>query len=394
VVATNEGSVGRSTVPGGPYRVMVVDDSVVVRGFVRRWLEEDPDIKVIAAVGNGALAVKEVEKNPPEVIVLDIEMPEMDGLTALPLLVKAIPDVKVVMSSTLTLRNAEISLEALAKGAADYVAKPTTSKDMQGSDGFRNELREKVKVHGAARRRAGRVPAPLAQPGTAPPLARPTTLATAKGLQPTSLYAGEEVKLRPAALFRPDILAIGSSTGGPQALFAVFGALKTQVNIPVLITQHMPPTFTAILAEHIKRASGANVAEAKDGEPIVPGRVYVAPGDYHMLAVNEGGRKIIRLNQEKPENFCRPAVDPMFRSIAAAYGSKVLGVVLTGMGSDGFRGGQVLVNAGGVVIAQDEATSVVWGMPGAAATGGICSAVLPIDQIAPAILRVVGGGPL
>jgi two-component system chemotaxis response regulator CheB len=156
----------------------------------------------------------------------------------------------------------------------------------------------------------------------------------------------------------------------------------------------MPPTFTAILAEHIKRASGANVAEAKDGEPIVPGRVYVAPGDYHMLAVNEGGRKIIRLNQEKPENFCRPAVDPMFRSIAAAYGSKVLGVVLTGMGSDGFRGGQVLVNAGGVVIAQDEATSVVWGMPGAAATGGICSAVLPIDQIAPAILRVVGGGPL
>jgi len=394
VAASVEGSVGRSAVPGGPYRVMLVDDSAVVRGFVRRWLEEDPDIKVIASVGNGALAVKEVEKNPPEVIVLDIEMPEMDGLTALPLLVKAVPDVKVVMSSTLTLRNAEISLEALSKGAADYVAKPTTAKDMQGSDGFRNELREKVKAHGAARRRAGRMPAPLAQPGAAPPLARPTTLPSQKSGQPASLYGGTEIKLRPAVLFRPDVLAIGSSTGGPQALFTVFGALKTQVKIPVLITQHMPPTFTAILADHIKRASGADAAEAKDGEPILPGRIYVAPGDYHMLAANEGGRRIIRLNQEKPENFCRPAVDPMFRSVAATYGSKVLGVVLTGMGSDGFRGGQVLTGAGGTVIAQDEATSVVWGMPGAVATGGICSAVLPVDQIAPAILRVVGGGPL
>lgn len=393
MAAAVEGDGGRSTVPGGPYRVMLVDDSAVVRGLVRRWLEEDPDIKVIASVSNGLQALKEVEKNPPEVIVLDVEMPEMDGITALPLLVKAVPDVKVVMSSTLTMRNAEISLEALAKGAADYVAKPTTSKDMQGSDSFRTELKEKVKVHGAARRRAGRMPAPLAQPGVAPPLARPTSLPPTKGqTQPASLYGGAPIKLRHATAFRPDVLAIGSSTGGPQALFAVFGYLKTQIKIPILITQHMPATFTAILAEHLKRASGAVAAEAKDGEAVEGGRIYVAPGDYHMVVATEGARRVIRLNQDKPENFCRPAVDPMFRSVAAVYGSRALGVILTGMGSDGFRGGQVLVNAGGQIIAQDEASSVVWGMPGAAATGGICTAVLPLDQMGPGILRVVNGG--
>jgi len=195
--------------------------------------------------------------------------------------------------------------------------------------------------------------------------------------------------LRPASNDPVDIIAIGSSTGGPQALFAVLGALKgAPIRQPILITQHMPATFTTILAEHITRLSGWNAAEGKDGEVIQGGRVYIAPGDFHMVVESKGTDKVIRLNKNPPENFCRPAVDPMFRSIAQAYGKRVLAVILTGMGQDGLKGGQILVQGGASMIAQDEATSVVWGMPGAVATAGICQAVLPLPEVAPHILKV------
>jgi two-component system chemotaxis response regulator CheB len=201
--------------------------------------------------------------------------------------------------------------------------------------------------------------------------------------------APKAIRLREGPIAPPQVLAIGSSTGGPQALFAVLARMADAIKVPVLITQHMPATFTTILAEHLGQTSGMPSAEGRDGEPVIGGRIYVAPGDFHMKVVAEGTSKIIRLTKEPPENFCRPAVDPMLRSVAAVYGRNALAVILTGMGQDGMRGAQALTAAGGSVIAQDEATSVVWGMPGAAAMAGVCSAVLPLQDISPFIRRLV-----
>ncbi|MGH7126422.1 MAG: chemotaxis protein CheB, partial [Stellaceae bacterium] len=199
-----------------------------------------------------------------------------------------------------------------------------------------------------------------------------------------------EIRLRPMPADRPDVVAIGSSTGGPQALFRLLKSFVTMKQ-PVLITQHMPATFTTILAEHIVRLTGLAAAEAVDGEPVVASRVYIAPGDYHMIVEAQGGNdRRLRLSKGPQENFCRPSVDPMLRSLARVYGKRVLCAILTGMGSDGLKGGQVLVDAGAAVVAQDEKTSIVWGMPGAVATAGLCSAVLPIDELGPFIMRTAG----
>ncbi|MBF0354541.1 MAG: chemotaxis response regulator protein-glutamate methylesterase [Alphaproteobacteria bacterium] len=366
-----------------PFRVMVVDDSAVVRGIVTKMLEEEKSIQVVSSVGNGQMALSALDRYDVEVVVLDIEMPVMDGLTALPQLLKKDPDLQVIMASTLTHKNADVTLRAMEGGAADYVPKPTSSKDL-GAGQFKTELIEKVKAWGAARRRKPKRAAP---PGGFPERAK-VSIAQPAHRPAVPLYAGQ-VTLRPANNDPVDIIAIGSSTGGPQALFAVLGTLKgAPIRQPILITQHMPATFTTILAEHITRLSGWNAAEGKDGEVIQGGRVYIAPGDFHMVVESKGTDKVIRLNKNPPENFCRPAVDPMFRSIAQAYGKRVLAVVLTGMGQDGMKGGQVLVQGGATMIAQDEPTSVVWGMPGAVATAGICSAVLPLAEIAPQILKI------
>lgn len=210
-----------------------------------------------------------------------------------------------------------------------------------------------------------------------------------------SLYKNP-VTLRAAAPLprRPEVIAIGSSTGGPQALLDVVKQLKADMRVPILITQHMPANFTKILANHLQTASGRQAGEARDGEPIAPGRIYVAPGDFHMVVEKRGGTKVLRVNQDPPENFCRPAVDPMFRSVAAAYGDRVLSVVLTGMGADGSQGAASIVEAGGTVIAQDEETSVVWGMPGATATAGHCTAVLPLGDVPGYINDFVAKGML
>jgi two-component system chemotaxis response regulator CheB len=391
-----EAGTPRPSVTGSsdPIRVMVVDDSAVVRGLVTRMLEEDPQITVVASVSNGQMALSAVERNDVEVAILDIEMPVMDGLTALPLLLKADPHIQVIMASTLTLKNAEISLKALDAGAADYIPKPTTSREITGGIDFKRDLIEKVRTLGLVRRRypprtgvarpAGYVPTPIAPRAAAVPGGAPAA-------RPSSILSRPQgpIVLRQAPTETPDVIAIGSSTGGPQALFSVLTALKAgNLSQPVLITQHMPPTFTTILAEHISRVSGWQAAEGQDGEIVHSGRVYIAPGDFHMTVEAKGPDKVIRLNKAPPENFCRPSVDPMLRSMAAAWGRKILTVILTGMGSDGMKGGQLVVEAGGAVIAQDEASSVVWGMPGAAANAGICSAVLPLDQIASYVLRL------
>ncbi|HVI49850.1 MAG TPA: chemotaxis response regulator protein-glutamate methylesterase [Candidatus Sulfotelmatobacter sp.] len=384
-----------------PVRVMVVDDSAVVRGLITRMLEEDTGLSVVASVGNGQMALSALERQSIEVVVLDIEMPVMDGLTALPKMLQIDPDLQVIMASTLTLKNADISLRAMEAGAADYIPKPTSSREISGGQDFKHELLEKVKALAARRRRLPRrtvssTGMPLSQGlrpsspvSSGPASASAGATAAAAAARPhSSLYPTSSIVTRQPSMEAPDVIAIGSSTGGPQALFSVLGAIKAgSIRQPILITQHMPATFTTILAEHITRISGWEAAEGKDGEVVKSNRIYVAPGDFHMVVETKGVDKIIRLNKNPPENFCRPAVDPMLRSISAAWGRRVLAVILTGMGSDGSKGGQVVVSNGGTVIAQDEASSVVWGMPGAAATTGICSAVLPLTEIPQFILR-------
>ncbi len=362
----------------GPYRVMIADDSAVVRGLFARYLEAESDVAVVASVGNGQLAVQALDRHDVELVILDIEMPVMDGMTALPLLLQKKPDLKVLMASTLTARNAAISLKALSIGASEYVTKPSSSGSLHKATDFKRELIDKVRALGATARKGGLLPKRAR--AAAPP-------APAKGL-----YSGAKVTLRPQSTNIPGVLAIGSSTGGPQALFTIFGLLKGQITCPIFITQHMPPTFTKILAENLENVSGIKAAEAEDGERVTSRRIYVAPGDHHMMVVGGATDAKIKLTKDPPENFCRPAVDPMFRSLAAVYKGRVLGVVLTGMGSDGTKGAKHIVEANGTVIAQDEATSVVWGMPGSAATAGLCSKVLQVSDIAPHLVRTFRAG--
>lgn len=386
-----ESALSRTATASAPYRVLLVDDSAVVRGLIARSLKRDPMIEIVATAGDGERGLSMLRQNDVEVVVLDIEMPRMDGLTALPLMLKEDPRLQVIMASTLTLRNADISLRALSLGAKDYIPKPTSSGALTAAESFHRELVDKVKALGANRRRmaprSSATVAPQPAPSARPAIARPAPSAASPEAPP--------FRLRPAPTraFRPDVLAVGSSTGGPQALFSLVKALGRNLEIPVLVTQHMPPTFTTILAEHLARASGWPAAEAKDGDRIQSGRIYVAPGDFHMLVERSAAGRVTRLAQTPPENFCRPSVDPMLRSLATAFDGRVLAVILTGMGHDGRDGARTIVAAGGQVIAQDEATSVVWGMPGAVAQAGLCRAVLPLDQIGPMVLRVATGRP-
>lgn len=361
-----------------PYRVMVVDDSAVIRGLLTRILESDPAINVVASASNGELALRLMPQFDLEVIVLDIEMPVMDGLQALPKLLAINPAVKVIMASTLTQRNAQISFKALAAGAADYIPKPMASRELSSGLDFQRDLRTKVQALGASYRGAAgaqtaKAPATSARPGVA-------TGTTGSQAQPVKAAPGP-IQLRKLPGKVAEIIAIGSSTGGPQALLALLKDMPDSIQVPVVITQHMPPMFTKILAEHISRAAGRPCAEAKDGDPVLPRHIYLAPGDWHMVVARDGNNKVFRLNQDPPVNFCRPAVDPLFESIAEVYDGRVLAVVLTGMGQDGLNGGRAIIEKGGVVAAQDEASSVVWGMPGAVATAGICHAVLPLKDL-------------
>jgi two-component system chemotaxis response regulator CheB len=354
-------SIGAAAPPTG-IRVMICDDSVVIRGALTRMLETDPDIRVVSRASNGQQALAELQRQPVDVIVLDIEMPVMDGLTALPLLLKADPSVRVIMASTLTLRGADIALRALHLGAADYLPKPDTAAIQD--DSFRRELL--AKVRGLARlRRQSRAT-----------VAAPFLLATPHSVAPPALV------LRPAVRLRPSLLAIGSSTGGPQALFTLVQALGRGLPVPVVLTQHMPKTFTPILADHLSKLGGMPCAEAQQGERLEAGRIYLAPGDQHLCIDGANGVLRARLTADPPENFCRPSVDPMLRSASASCGGRVLVVMLTGMGHDGLAGTRDIITAGGGAIAQDEATSVVWGMPGAIAQAGLCQAILPLSRIA------------
>jgi two-component system chemotaxis response regulator CheB len=358
-------------------RVMVVDDSVVIRGMISRWVASEPDMVVAASLRNGLDAVNQIERIDPDVAVLDIEMPELDGISALPLLLAKKRNLIIIMASTLTRRNAEISFKALSLGASDYIPKPESTREPAAAETFRHDLIQKIRHLGAKVRRA------------APALDRARELMS----RPTPAAPVASPQLRRAfSAQAPRALLIGSSTGGPQALMALVAEIGAVIDrFPVLITQHMPPTFTTILAEHLARSSHRPAREAVDGEIVKAGNIYLAPGGRHMRVMRHGTDAVIALDDGPPVNFCKPAVDPLFSSAIDVWQGAILAVVLTGMGSDGMRGGKEIVAAGGSVIAQDEASSVVWGMPGAAANAGICAAVLPLNQIAPKLVRLFSG---
>jgi two-component system, chemotaxis family, protein-glutamate methylesterase/glutaminase len=381
----------------GTIRVMVVDDAVVVRGLVSRWVEEEPGLELAASLRNGKEAVDQLERVNPDVVILDVEMPVLDGIAALPQLLAKKRNLVVIMASTLTRRNAEVSLKALSLGAADYIPKPESNRGVTTSPTFRRELIEKIRQLGGRKKRKEepRFRISTTQPAAPSPPAAPR-LRVAPAFAPVSdvapSHAPSLVQLRPFSTTPPRVLLIGSSTGGPQALISVLSHLGAVVDrVPVLITQHMPPTFTTILAEHIARASGKAAREGVDGEPVQAGNIYIAPGGRHMQVVRQNNAPFIALDDGPLVNFCKPAVDPLFNSASKVWGPAVLALILTGMGSDGSRGGGEVVRGGGSVIAQDEATSVVWGMPGSAAHAGICSAILPLDQIASKIIRLFSG---
>jgi two-component system, chemotaxis family, protein-glutamate methylesterase/glutaminase len=369
-----------------PLRVMVVDDSVVIRGLIGRWIEAEPDMVVAASLRTGLDAVNQVERINPDVAVLDIEMPDLDGIAALPLLLAKKRNLVIIMASTLTRRNAEISFKALSLGASDYIPKPESTREPAAAETFRHDLIQKIRHLGAKVRR----PVPVAP---SPPLAPTLGHAPAPGVRPALAPVAHPQLLRRAfSTHPPRALLIGASTGGPQALMALVSGIGPVIDrFPVLITQHMPPTFTTILAEHLARASHRPAHEGVDGELVKPGRIYLAPGGRHMRVVRYGANAAIALDDGPPVNFCKPAVDPLFASAIDVWQGGILAVVLTGMGSDGMRGGKDIVAAGGSVIAQDEATSVVWGMPGAATHAGICAAVLPLGQIAPKLVALFSG---
>jgi two-component system chemotaxis response regulator CheB len=319
-------------------------------------LESDTQVEVVGRPVNGRQVVDETARlarvgTPADVVVLDIEMPVLDGLTALPEILRADPGVRILMASTLTTRGADMALRAMRLGAADYIAKPGLAAI--ADDSFRRDLLAKVKGLAALRRRQIAVSAPLTALRTLPP-----------------------------PRYAPHIIAVGSSTGGPQALFSFFSGIGQNARVPIVLTQHMPAAFIPILSDHLNRLGSLPCAEARHGQPLLAGHAYLAPGDRHLLIDGSPGNLVARLSDSPPENFCRPSVDPMLRSASAACAGRVLAVMLTGMGHDGLAGARQVVNCGGSVIAQDEATSVVWGMPGAVAQAGLCWAVLPLSEIA------------
>jgi two-component system, chemotaxis family, protein-glutamate methylesterase/glutaminase len=346
------------TAIGAPTRVMVVDDSALVRGLWARLIDVEADLRVVASAWNGRAALDILRRKQVDVVLLDIEMPEMDGLSALPLILEEHPGTQVIMASTLTARGAEVTVKALSLGAADYVTKPQASGGGHDMKAVGSELIQKIRALSGRSRPSAETASPAG--------------AVATSWKP----AGRTSRMAPRAV------ALTSSTGGPNALTTVLSQLPAEFPLPILIVQHMPPLFTAMLADRLAKASGRPCSEAKDGDPVRPGHAYVAPGDKHMTVREELGQAVIRLVDGPPENFCRPSADPLFRSMAEVYGASLLGVVLTGMGQDGLEGARAVSAAGGRIVVQDEATSVVWGMPGAVAQAGLANAVMPLGGVA------------
>jgi two-component system chemotaxis response regulator CheB len=356
-----------------PIRILVVDDSVVIRKLLSDTLSEDRSLQVVGVASDGRIALAKIPLLKPDLITLDIEMPVMNGLETLAALRKLYPKLPVIMFSTLTERGAAATLDALSLGASDYATKPShTGSPAVAMERIRAELIPKIKALCGVVVPLKLLPLPACHPA---------------------------VKVRVRSKPRIEIVAIGTSTGGPNALAEVLPRIPENFPVPIVVVQHMPPIFTRLLAERLASRSAIPVEEGRAGAVLSPGHAWIAPGNFHMQVARTGVNWRLELNQSPPENSCRPAVDVLFRSVAAVYGANVLGVVMTGMGSDGVLGAQEIRNAGGEVIIQDEASSVVWGMPGLVHASGLENAAYSLDNLAEEITRRVvhsrdSGSPL
>lgn len=355
---------------GSRIRVLIVDDSVVIRRLIKEILDADPRIEVVGVAHNGQVALGKVEELKPDALTMDIEMPVMNGVEAVRALRKTHPRLPIVMFSTLTERGASATMDALAAGASDYVTKPANvGSVMESRQSISEQLVPKLIALTGARKLVGSTRTPL--PPAQPPAGQSRAPGTVRRSQPFGL------------------LAIGSSTGGPDALATVLSSLPADLAVPVVITQHMPPVFTKMLAQRLDSTCRLSISEAAEGDAVERGKVLIAPGGLHMELKSRGTGVFVHLSDAPPENFCRPAVDVMFRSVAAVYRNRVLAVVLTGMGRDGAAGAGVIRSAGGEVFAQDEASSVVWGMPGATVMAGQADRVVPLDQMSATVASAV-----
>ncbi len=347
-------------------RVLVVDDSVVIRRLLTEVLSQDPDLELAGTAPNGRIALAKLPQVNPDIVTLDIEMPELDGLSTLPELRKAYPKLPVIMFSTLTERGAGATLEALARGATDYVTKPANVGSVAaGIQSVKEQLIPRIKA----------LCATLNSPST-------TTSVPSLARRPT----GGVLKRLPQ---RRDVVVIGSSTGGPQALASVLAKLPASFPVPIVVVQHMPPVFTRHLANRLSQGCELDVNEASGGEILRPGQVLIAPGDFHLELQRQGATITTVIQQGPSENSCRPSVDVLFRSAAKIFGPGCLGLILTGMGHDGLRGSEEIVHAGGAIVAQDEKTSVVWGMPRSVVEAGLALHTLALSFIPDELVRQV-----
>jgi two-component system, chemotaxis family, protein-glutamate methylesterase/glutaminase len=352
-----------------PIRILIVDDSVVIRKVLSDALASDPTVTVAGTASDGRIALAKITQLHPDLVTLDVEMPNLSGLETIAEIRKLQPKLPIIMFSTLTERGASTTLDALALGASDYVTKPSNTGSLEVTIArIRQELLPKIKALCASRQPSDKK------------IAFPVSN-TKQGI------SQQTYPPHPAA--RIDILAIGTSTGGPNALAELLPAIPMDLPVPIIIVQHMPPLFTRLLAERLNKQAAISVHEGEAGKKIEPGHAWIAPGNYHMTLERQGTAVQLNLNQEPPENSCRPAVDQLFRSVSSVFGPNVLAVVLTGMGSDGVQGAQHIRERGGQVFIQDEESSVVWGMPGQVAAAGLADATYPLSQMASEIVRRV-----
>lgn len=357
----------------GKIRVLVVDDSVVIRKLVTDVLSGDAAIEVAATAPNGRIALAKIPQVNPDLVTLDIEMPEMNGLETMAAIHKTYPRLPVIMFSTLTERGAAVTLDALSMGASDYVTKPANvGSASAGMQRVRDELIPKIKALCVKMPSVKSFGSSVTKPSLLPKRSLP------------ACDKGRTTSKQPV-----EIVAIGVSTGGPNALAVLLPQLAAEFPVPVVIVQHMPPIFTRFLADRLATLSSIRVFEGAEGQVLRPAQAWVAPGDYHMVLKRSGVVVKLQLHKGQKENSCRPSVDVLFRSVAEVYGPHTLAVVMTGMGNDGLRGCEDIHAAGGQIVVQDEDSSVVWGMPGYVARAELADKVLSLDMLGGEIGRRV-----